>query len=76
MDDENMVDGKRCVELAKDLIISYFDSLSNKDMLNPTGFIEAIAVRSDDAVLLEHIKAWINILSSARDTLEDELNEE
>lgn len=76
MDDKNMDDNKRSVELAKDLIISYFDSLSNKDMLNPTGFIEAIAVRSDDAVLLEHVKAWINILSSARDTLEDELNEE
>ena len=70
-----MDDKKRSVELAKDLIVGYFDSLSNKDMLNSTGFIEAIAVRTDDAVLLEHIKAWINILSSARDTLEDELNE-
>ena len=67
-----MDDKKRCVELAKDLITGYFDSLSNRDLLNPTGFIEALAVRTDDAVLLEHIKAWINILKDAKEELEKE----
>ena len=67
-----MDDKKRCVELAKDLITSYFDSLSNRDMLNPTGFVEALAVRTDDVVLLEHIKAWINILKDAKEELEKE----
>ena len=66
-----MDEKKRCVELAKDLIISYFDSLSNKDMLNSTGFIEAIAVRTEDSVLLGHIKAWINILTEAKEFLEE-----
>lgn len=63
---------KRCVELAKDLITSYFDSLSNRDMLNPTGFMEVMAVRTDDEVLLEHITAWINILNDAKEELEKE----
>lgn len=63
---------KRCVELAKDLITSYFDSLSNREALNATGFIEAMAVRTDDEVLLEHIKAWINILNDAKEELEKE----
>ena len=67
-----MDDKKRCVELAKDLITSYFDSLSNRDMLNPTGFVEAMAVRTDDKALLEHIKAWINILTDAKEELEKE----
>ena len=67
-----MNDKKRCVELAKDLITSYFDSLSNRDMLNPTGFVEAMAVRTDDKALLEHIKAWINILTDAKEELEKE----
>ena len=67
-----MDDKKRCVELAKELITSYFDSLSNRDMLNSTGFIEAMAVRTDDEVLLQHIEAWINILNDAKEELEKE----
>lgn len=67
-----MDDKKRCVELAKDLITSYFDSLSNRDMLNPTGFVEVMLINSDDKVLLEHIKAWINILNNAKEELEKE----
>lgn len=67
-----MDDKKRCVELAKDLITSYFDSLSNRDMLNPTGFAEVMLINSDDKVLLEHIKAWINILNNAKEELEKE----
>lgn len=63
---------KRCVELAKDLITSYFDSLSNRDMLNPTGFEHAKAVRTDDEVLLLHIMTWINILNDAKEELEKE----
>lgn len=66
-----MDDKKRCVELAKDLITSYFDSLANSDRINFEGLSEAMLINSDDKVLLEHIKAWINILSCARDTLED-----
>lgn len=63
---------KRCVELAKELITSYFDSLATRDMLNPTGFVHAMAVKTDKDVLLEHIKAWINILNDAKEELEKE----
>lgn len=66
-----MDEKKRCVELARDLITSYFDSLSNRELLNGTGFVEAFAVRTEDSVLLEHVKAWINILTEAKEVLEE-----
>lgn len=71
-----MDDKERCVELARELIESYFERLATFERINTEGLMEVMFIRQDDKVLLEHIKAWINILSSARDTLEDELNEE
>lgn len=70
-----MDDKKRSVELARELIESYFERLANFDKINFEGLSEVMLIKSNDAVLLEHVKAWINILSNARDTLEDELNE-
>lgn len=67
-----MDDKKRCVELARDLIGAYFDRLSNFDSINVEGLREAFAVKTDDTVLLEHIKAWINILNNAKEELEKE----
>lgn len=69
-----MDDKERCVELARELINSYFERLANSDRINFEGLSEAMLINSDDRVLLEHIKAWINILSRARDTLDDKLN--
>ena len=66
-----MDDKKRSVELARELINSYFERLANSDRINAKGLGELMLINSDDMVLLEHIKAWINILSCARDTLED-----
>ena len=65
-----MDDKKRCVELATELIVNYFDSLATRDMLNSTGFMHAMAVKTDKDVLLAHIKAWINILTDAKEELE------
>lgn len=71
-----MDENKRSVELARDLIGGYFDRLANFDKINTEGLMEAFLVKTDDRVLLEHIKAWISILTNARDTLEgDESNE-
>ena len=67
---------KRSVELARELIKSYFERLANSDRINFEGLSEVMFINSDDKVLLEHIKAWINILSCARDALEDKLNNE
>ena len=68
-----MDDKERSVELARELINSYFEQLANCDRINVEGLSEAMLINNDDRVLLEHIKAWINILSCARDTLEDKL---
>ena len=68
-----MDDKERSVELARELINSYFEQLANSDRINFEGLGEVMLINSDNRVLLEHIKAWINILSCARDTLEDKL---
>lgn len=66
---------ERCVELAKELIGSYFDRLSQFDKLNTEGLMEAFRVKTDNRALLEHVKVWINILTEARDILEVKTNE-
>ena len=67
-----MDDKKRCVELAKELIESYFERLATFERINIEGLREVMLIRQDDKVLLEHIKAWINILSDAKEELEKE----
>ena len=60
------------VEIAKEIIISYFESKASKDQLNFVGYQEVIALRFDEknAVLLEHIKAIKNIMENAIKELE------
>ena len=67
-----MDDKERSVELARELINSYFESLANSDRINFEGLGEVMLINSDDKVLLEHIKAWINILNNAKEELEKE----
>lgn len=67
-----MNDKKRCVELAKELIESYFERLATFEHINIEGLREVMLIRQDDKVLLEHIKAWINILTDAKEELEKE----
>jgi len=67
-----MNDKKRSVTLAKDLIVSYFDRLASMDRINVQGLAEAYLIKNDDKALLEHIKAWINILNDAKEELEKE----
>lgn len=67
-----MDDKKRCVELARELIESYFERLATFERINIEGLREAMLIRQDDKVLLEHIKAWINILTDAKEELEKE----
>lgn len=67
-----MNDEKRSVTLARDLIAGYFDRLASMDKINVQGLAEAYSIKNDDKVLLEHIKAWINILNDAKEELEKE----
>ena len=59
-------------QLAKDLILAYFQDLASKDKINVDGLAEIFAINNDDKVLLEHIKAWINILTRAKEEMENE----
>ena len=67
-----MNDKKRCVELAKELIESYFERLATFERINIEGLREVMLIKQDDKVLLEHIKAWISILTDAKEELEKE----
>lgn len=59
-------------QLAKDLIVAYFQDLANKDRINAEGLTELFNINTDDRYLLEHIKAWINILTRAKEEIENE----
>lgn len=54
-------------EIAKEIIVSYFETLGSKDLLNADGFQEIMAIKFDDTdkILLEHIKAIKNIMEKA-----------
>ena len=54
-------------EIAKEIILSYFETLASKDLLNADGFQEIMAIKFDDTdkILLEHIKAIKNIMEKA-----------
>lgn len=61
-------------EIAKEIIVSYFETLASKDLLNPVGFQEFISIKFDDTdkILLEHIKAIKNIMEKAINEIEKE----
>lgn len=54
-------------EVAKEIIVSYFEALSSKDLINAYGFNVLMAIKFDDTnkILLEHIKAIKNVMEKA-----------
>lgn len=66
-----MEEKEKCVKLARELIESYFERLANFERINIEGLREVMFIKQDDKVLLEHIKAWINILTEAKEVLEE-----
>jgi len=63
-------------EIAKEIIVSYFETLASKDLLNADGFQEVMAIKFDDTdkILLEHIKAIKNIMEKAIKEIEGDTN--
>lgn len=63
-------------EIAKEIIVSYFETLGSKDLLNVDGFREVMAIKFDDTdkILLEHIKAIKNIMEKATKEIEGDTN--
>lgn len=64
---------KTNTEIAKEIIVGYFESLADKDMLNLDGFSELMSIKfdEDNKVLLEHIKAIRNIMDGAIKEIEE-----
>ena len=62
------------VDIAKQIVIGYFESLSNKETINIIGLQELLAIKYDETnkVLLEHCKAIRNIMEDAIKDLESE----
>lgn len=58
------------VDFAREFICSYYNDLATQDRINAKGFVEAFEIRHDDKVLLEHIKAIINLFTKAKEELE------
>ena len=54
-------------EIAKEIVVSYFEALASKDLLNADGFQVVMRIKFDDTykILLEHIKAIKNIMEKA-----------
>ena len=59
-------------EVAKEIIVSYYEALAGKDMLNSDGYMEVVAIKFNDEVLLEHIKAVKNIMDKAIKEMESQ----
>lgn len=62
------------VDVAREVVVSYFETLANKDMLNARGFAEIVNIKFDETnkVLLEHLKALRNIFDNAIQEIESE----
>ena len=58
-------------EVAKEIVLSYFQTLSYKDKLNVNELSEILYIQNDDKVLLQHIKAMKNIFENAIKEMED-----
>jgi len=59
-------------EIAKDVILGYFYKMSVDDLINGAGVNEVFLIKSDDKVLLEHIKALKNIFEKAIEEIEND----
>lgn len=60
------------IEIAKQIVLSYFKDLANNDMISFEGLQEMIFIKTDktNKILLEHIKAIKNIMENAIKDLE------
>ena len=60
------------VDVAKQIVLSYLETLANKDMITYEGLQEVMAIKFDktNKILLEHIKAIKNIMENAIKELE------
>jgi len=56
-------------EIAREIILNYLTTISN---FNVSIMAEAVRVRHDDIVLLEHIKALKNIFNEAIEEIEND----
>ena len=59
-------------DVAKEIVLSYLENLSNKGMITYEGLQEIIAIKFDktNKILLEHIKAIKSIMENAIKELE------
>ena len=55
------------VEVAREIVCSYFENLANRDAINAEGLQELFNINFDKSnqVLLEHLKAMRNIFDRA-----------
>lgn len=60
------------IEIAKQIVLSYFKDLANNDMISFEGLQEMMIIKSDktNKILLEHIKTIKNIMENAIKDLE------
>ena len=56
--------------IAKQIISSYFSDLANSDILTVEGYAELFEIRSNDEVLLKHIKTMKFIFEQAIQEME------
>ena len=47
-------------EIAKEIILSYFEALASKDLLNADGFQEIMAIKFDDSIIEDKEQQKIN----------------
>ena len=59
-------------ELAKQIIISYFNDLATQDRLTAEGFQLLFEINNNDEILLENIKAFKNIFEKAIREMEED----
>lgn len=62
------------VQVAKQIVCSYFETLMHNDEINVTGMATLMQIKQDEKALLEHIKAFKDIMEKAIEELGD-LNE-
>ena len=63
-------------DVAKEVILAYFNDLATQDKLNASGFAELSFIHTDDKVLLEHVKALKNIFENAIAEIENGRSDE
>lgn len=66
------------IEVAKQVVLSYFSDLSHKGQLSKNGILEIIELNSDktNERLLEHLKALVEIFNDAIKEIEKGENNE